>query len=238
MYSTDKYPAHPRDFPPTRAELVVKPDLLRVALSVSLEAEALAPALAQLRQACEQVRARAHERLALPVVFRPRNLVTDRAAPRGKLALSDEEHHRLVLEGWLEAPLAEGLDFWARGALLASLMSTCQDARADGRESKKLPRFDFGAVEARLAQPEAHREALLRHAAARARELAAALGSERAPLGVVECAPAGSVEQTLVSVEEVGLSLSVSWRLGVVGRENDGGGALASPAPVTPRQGG
>jgi hypothetical protein len=230
MTSIGKHYNRAPSFPAPRAELLVKPDLLRVSLSVSLESEAATSAFTQLRQACEQLRSRAQERLALSVVFRPRDVHMDTAATNNKLSFADEDSTRLVLEGWLEAPLAAGLDFWARSALVVSLVDLCQKTRSDSRESKKLPRFDFGAVEACLAQPEAHREALLRHTAARIREVAAALGSERAPLDVLECSPVGPVEQALVSVEQVGLSLPVTYRLGVVGHEHPPGGALVSPA--------
>ncbi|HEX8438830.1 hypothetical protein, partial [Archangium sp.] len=80
----------------------------------------------------------------------------------------------------------------------------------------KRPRFSFGTVEALVSKPEAHREELLRRFVARVRELATAAGSPEAPLRAVDCSVPGPVEQSPVSLEEVGLSLNVACRLDVV----------------------
>ncbi|ATB29164.1 SIMPL domain-containing protein [Melittangium boletus] len=212
-FAKEKYSATFREPSTLRAELTVKPDLLRVSLSVSLEAEEVAQALPALRRACEQLQRRAQERLGAEVTFRPRDVRFDRASQK-KLSISEDDTAFVALEGWLETPLGAELDFWARGARVGSLVRTCQEAESDSRQSKKLPRFGFGAVEALVARPEAHREELLRRFVARVQETAAALGSAQAPLSVVECSPAGAVEQTPFSLEEVGLSLPISCQLG------------------------
>jgi hypothetical protein len=219
--NSEKYAVSVRESPPLRAELTVKPDVLRVPLSVSLEADEAAPLLASLRQACEQLRRRVQERLGTEVSFQPQNLRFDRGGGSKKLALTESDTHLLTLEGWLELPLAAEQDFWERAARLGALTRACQEAEGDSRQSRKLPRFGFGAARALVARPEAHRDELLRRYVARVRETAAALGSAGVPLSVVECVPAGAVEQTTHSLEEVGLSLPLTCRLGEGGASNE-----------------
>ncbi|WNG40749.1 hypothetical protein F0U61_48950 [Archangium violaceum] len=210
-----------------RAELIVRPDLLRVAFSVSLElTEGVDPALSVLQRACEQLHRRFQDALGPGVTLRPRNVRFDRSALK-KLAMPDEEATHTAVEGLFEVPLPSELDFWARSSRVATLARLCHAALGDSRQSKKLPRFSFGNVEALVAQPEAHRTELLRRSVTRARELASTVGSPEAPLHVVDCSAPGPVEQSPASLEEVGLSLHVHCRLGVVhapGRGEDRGG--------------
>jgi len=218
-FAKEKYSADFREPVVLRAELTVKPDVLRVSLSVSLEAEEAAQALPTLRRACEQLQRRAQERLATEVLFRPHGVRFDRPTQK-KLSLPDDDTAFVSLDGWLETPLAAEWDFWERGARMGTLVRTCQEAEADSRQSKKLPRFGFGAVQALVALPEAHREELLRRFAARVQEVAA-MGSAHAPLSVVECSLAGAVEQTPHSLEHVGLALPIACRLGVGGAPSE-----------------
>ncbi|WP_434384412.1 hypothetical protein [Melittangium boletus] len=219
-FNHEKYAAPFREPPPLRAELTIKPDVLRVPLSVALEADEAAPLLASLRQACEQLRRRVQERLGTEVGFRPQDLRFERGGHK-KLALAESDTHQATLEGWLEVPLAAEHDFWERATRLGTLTRACQEAEEDSRQSRKLPRFHFGAARALVARPEAHRDELLRRYVARVRETAAALGSAGVPLTVVECQPAGAVEQTTHSLEEVGLSLPLTCRLGEGGAPSE-----------------
>lgn len=201
---------------PIRAELVVRPDLLRVSFSVSLDTEGIDQALPLLQRACEQLQRRAREATGTEVTLRPRDTRFNRSAPK-KLSLPEDDDRTFVaVDGLLVVPLPAELDFWARGSRVGSLVRVCHEVERDSREMKKQPRFGFGSVEAFVSQPEAHRTELLRRFVERARELASALGSAEAPLQVVDCAPVGAVEQTPVSLEEVGLSLQVQCRLDVV----------------------
>ncbi|KFA87412.1 hypothetical protein [Archangium violaceum] len=201
---------------PIRAELVVRPDFLRVSFSVSLDTEGIDQALPLLRRACEQLQRRAREATGAEVTLRPRDTRFNRSAPK-KLSLPEDEDRTFVaVDGLLVVALPAELDFWARGSRVGALVRVCHEVERDSREMKKQPRFGFGSVEAFVSQPEAHRAELLRRFVERARELASALGSAEAPLQVVDCAPAGAVEQTPVSLEEVGLSLQVQCRLDVV----------------------
>lgn len=217
----EKYASPLHEPAPVRAGLVVRPDLLRVSFSVSLETEGIEQTLPLLRRACEQLERRAREATGTEVTLHPRNTRFNRSAPK-KLSLPEDEDRALVaVDGMLVVPLPAELDFWARSSRAGALVRVCHEVERDSREVKKNPRFGFGSVEAFVSRPEAHRAELLRRFAARAREMAATMGSSEAPLHVVDCAPAGSVEQTPVSLEEVGLSLDVLCRLDVV----RGGGA-------------
>ncbi|OJT17077.1 hypothetical protein BO221_47570 [Archangium sp. Cb G35] len=201
---------------PIRAELVVRPDLLRVSFSVSLDTEGIDQALPLLQRACEQLQRRAREATGAEVTLRPRDTRFNRSAPK-KLSLPEDDDRTFVaVDGLLVVPFPVELDFWARSSRVGSLVRVCHEVERDSREMKKQPRFGFGSVEAFFSQPEAHRAELLRRFVERARELASALGSAEAPLQVVDCAPVGAVEQTPVSLEEVGLSLQVHCRLDVV----------------------
>ncbi|HYO56136.1 hypothetical protein, partial [Archangium sp.] len=140
----------------------------------------------------------------------------NRSAPK-KLSLPEDEDRTFVaVDGMLEVPLPTELDFWARSSRVGALVRVCHEVERDSREVKKHPRFSFGSVEAFVSQPEVHRAELLRRFVARMREVATAAGSSEAPLHVVDCVPPGSVEQTPVSLEEVGLSLNMLCRLDVV----------------------
>lgn len=199
---------------PVRAEYTVRPDVLRVSLTVSLETEESAKALSVLQRTCEQFQRRVREALGADLTMKPREARFGRAT-KGKLSL-DEEERTITVESLLEVPLPAELDFWARGARLETLSRLCHEAQRDSHASKKLPRLSFSTIEARVLQPEAHRAELLRRFVTRARELAEAAGSPAAPLHVVDCTTPGAVEQTPISLEEVGLSLSISARLDVV----------------------
>ncbi|HEY0096762.1 MAG TPA: hypothetical protein VGB96_20690 [Archangium sp.] len=209
----EKYASPLHEPAPVRAELVVRPDLLRVSFSVSLETEGLEQSLPLLQRACEQLQRRAREATGAEVTLRPRDTRFNRSAPK-KLSLPEDEDRAFVaVDGLLVVPLPAELDFWARSARVGALVRVCHEVERDSREVKKQPRFSFGSVEAFVSQPESHRAELLRRFVARVKELAAALGSPEAPLHVVDCGLPGPVEQAPVSLEEVGLTLNVLCRL-------------------------
>ena len=201
---------------PVRADLVVRPDLLRVSFSVALEAEGVEQGLPLLQRACEQLQRRSREALGTEVTLRLRDARFVKPAPKKLSFPEDDERTSVTVDGTLEVPLPEGLDFWARSSRVGTLARVCHELQHEGREEKRRPRLTFGNVEALVSQPESHRAELLRRFVARVRELAAAAGSPEAPLHVVDCAPAGPVEQAPASLEEVGLTLHVHCRLDVL----------------------
>lgn len=198
-----------------RAELVVRPDLLRVAFSISLESQGVGQTLPILRGASEQLQRRVRDALGTEVTLRLRDVRFNRSAPR-KLAIPEDDGAFIAVDGTFEVPLPTEWDFWARSIRVGTLVRVFHEAGNDSRQSKKLPRLGFGAVEPLVARPEEHRAELLRRLVTRARELAASVSSPEAPLHVVDCSAPGLVEQSPISIEEVGLSLNVQCRLGVV----------------------
>ncbi|QRN98411.1 hypothetical protein JRI60_04960 [Archangium violaceum] len=215
--------------PPVRAELVVRPDVLRISFSISLEVGGIEQGLPLLQRTSEQLQRRVRDALGTEVTLKLRDVRFNRSAPK-KLSLPEDENRAFIaVDGSLSVPLPAELDFWARGTRVGTLVRVCHEVERDSREEKKRPRFQFGSMEALVAQPEAHRAELLRRFVARARELATAAGSPEAPLQVVDCSLPGPVEQSPVSLEEVGLTLNVPCRLGVV--RGTGARDAESPAP-------
>ena len=212
MSIKDRYVPEPL---PVRAEFTARPDVLQVSFSVVLETDEPAQALPALQRACEQLQRRLRDAVGADVSLGLRGARFGRAT-RNKLALADDDGSVVSVEGLLEVPLPVELDFWARSARLGTLSRLCHDIERDSQSLKKSPHFSFSAVEARLLRPEAHRAELLRRFVTRARELAEAAGSPAAPLQVVDCSVPGPVEQSPISLEEVGLSLTIRSRLDVV----------------------
>jgi hypothetical protein len=210
---------------PVRAEFTVRPDVLRVYLTVSLETEEPAKALPTLQRTLEQFHRRLRDALGADATLLPRGARFSRPSKNNKLSLPEDDGTFVAVEGLLEVALPAELDFWVRGSRLGTLSRICHETERDSQLMKKSPRFSFTPIEARVAQPEAHRAELLRRFVTRARELAEAAGSPSAPLYVMDCTPPGAVEQTLISLEEVGLTLSLHSRLDVL------------PAPGTPLPG-
>lgn len=212
MSYKEKYVPEPL---PTRAEFTVRPDVLRVSLTVSLETDEPAQALPSVQRGCEQFQRRLRDALGADVTLVLRGTRFGRPT-RNKLSLPEEDDILVLVDGVLEVPLPEELDFWARGSRLGMMSRLCRETERDSHLLKKSPHFSFTAIEARLLRPEVHRAELLRRFVTRAREFAAAAGSPAAPLHLVDCSVPGSVEQSPLSLEEVGLSLDIRSRLDVV----------------------
>ncbi len=201
---------------PVRAELIVRPDVLRVSFSVSLEADGLEQNLPPLQRACEQLLRRVREVTGAEVSLALRDTRFSRPVSR-KLSLpEDDDRTFIAVNGQMTLVLPAELDFWARSSRAGTLTRACHELERDSREVKRSPRFEFSPVQALVAQPESHRVELLRRFVSRVRELTATVGSAEAPLHVVDCSPPGPVEQTPLSLEEVALALPILCRLDVV----------------------
>lgn len=119
--------------------------------------------------------------------------------------------HRCGVSGEVRWPLRG--DFWSRSVQLAQLVELADVLKTEAERRTPSLYVSYGEAEARIAQPEAHRSALLEQWVGRQRELAGLAGSEALPLHVLDLAPVGAVQQQTVSLEEVELSLAVSGRL-------------------------
>ena len=121
-------------------------------------------------------------------------------------------------EGTIEVTLAQDLDYWKRSELLITVAQTIR-AFARAREGQPADQqherqVTFGRSRVIVRDPEAFRAKLTERWVARARAFAAAAQGNEAPLSILDCAPPGEIVQKEQSLEEVGLYLAVSCRLG------------------------
>ncbi len=116
----------------------------------------------------------------------------------------------------LEMPLTPEMDWWNRAQLGAAVCVLSRTLAGEARKQKPVIEVMFQQPVALVRDPERHRPEVLRRWVERARELAAAAQSERAPLYVVACDPPGDVAQHPVSVDEVRLTLDLRGRVDVV----------------------
>ncbi|HEX8435323.1 hypothetical protein, partial [Archangium sp.] len=132
----EKY-SGPHELPPVRAELVVRPDLLRVSFSISLEAEGLDQGLPLLQRACEQLQRRVRDAVATEVLLRPRDARFTRSPPKKLARPEDDDWSFFAVDGTLAVQLPEELDFWARSRRVGALARTCHELERDSWEEKK-----------------------------------------------------------------------------------------------------
>jgi hypothetical protein len=132
----------------------------------------------------------------------------------GKAADSEPAEAAVVVDGTVEVPLAPSLDYWARSRLLAGITRVTQDLTAAAKKAEDEGRgATFEQPRPVVKEPEAHRAELSARWIRRARAFAEAAQAAAAPLYLVDCAPPGEIEQRAISLEEIGLSLSVACRL-------------------------
>lgn len=193
------------------AELVVRPDHLQVRFQLGVDVDSPDQGSSLLKEACDVLQRRARDATGMEVRLRPRDVQFGAATSRKLKLPEDEDRSGVTVDGVLEMPLGPSLDFWSRSAKVASLMRVCQELMREAREEKGRPRARFGPPVPRVAQPEEHRAELLRRLGARLFEFQTTLAPSQVPLRPAECVPPGPVEQTPVSLEEVALSLRVTW---------------------------
>jgi len=85
------------------------------------------------------------------------------------------------------------------------------DARKDVKDGSRGARFDELRPAVKDAEP--HRAKLVARWVTRARAFADAAETEAAQLHLIECTPPGEIEQKVISLEEIALSLAVSCRV-------------------------
>jgi hypothetical protein len=207
-YESDTVP----ETPATEEGLKVRPDVLVMSFAFRHETESLEQALPKLKAAVDQyVRATTEATRA------------SKAEVSVKMGGFEREYGKsmggtqAMAHGVLEVSLPESLDFWARAALVATLVRVGGELTAAAEKANAGLRVTFGFPEARVRDPEARRAELTKRWVERARGFMALAQSERAPLQVVGCQPPDEVKQQAVSVDEVVLSLAVSCRLDTVG---------------------
>ncbi|AKJ07991.1 Hypothetical protein AA314_09617 [Archangium gephyra] len=197
--------------PPIKAVeegLKVRPDVLRVSFAFRQEAESLEQAVPKVKAAVERYVRAAAEASKVEVAVKMKGV----GLASGKRMAGNET----MAHGVLEVALPEAQDFWARTALVATLVKVGSQEAAAAEKANTGLRATFGFPVAQVRDPEARRDELLKRWVERARGFSAQAQSERAPLQLVACEPPGAVKQEPESVDEVVLSLAVSCRLDAV----------------------
>lgn len=204
----------------TRGELVVRPDLVCVPFVLRLEGAEAKATLASLEKASEAVQARFSAATKGQSTMKMLGVnVRKFATGKAKTAENDEPLQFVItVDGSVEVPLGDG-NYWDRARLLSSLVEASHDSKPlIPPAPEEQPQLDaaFGAPEVKVRDPEAHRAELVKRWVERTRTFAKAAESEKAQLNVVNCDPPNAIAQNVISVEQVGLSLSVQCRIDVV----------------------
>jgi hypothetical protein len=200
--------------PAPKDDLIVRPDILRTSFQVQLLGTfASQDALSRLQQECERLRRHLREASGAEVTLKQSGVLLAPAPARKLRIPEDDDDARTGVEGTLELPLPDSVDFWARSARMTALQRACHELASADRKERGRPTFGFGTPRALVAEPELHRAELLRRFVARVQEFSAAASTTEAPLRVVDCTAPGPVIQTPISLEAVGLSLQFSYRL-------------------------
>ena len=196
----------------TLRSLVVKPDVLTTTFRLQAQAGDM-HALTALRAQVEELTRRAKTATSDATEVR----VTGLALRRLSTGKSAAEMRAAVVDGCIEVPLPDSLDYWARARLVLSLDDLTRGfaATLSAREVEPRPEIAFGSASATLKNPEAHRAALTRAWVERAQGFASAAESAAAQLELVDCSPPDEIVVTPISLEEVALSLRLACRLGV-----------------------
>jgi hypothetical protein len=130
----------------------------------------------------------------------------------------------VVVDGSIEVRLTPDLDYWARSRLLASLSQATKEIADATRAVKDGSRgSSFDQMRPLVKDAEAFRPKLTERWIQRARAFADAAQAQPAPLYLSDCAPPGQIEQKVISLEEIGLSLAVTCKIDVLRSGKDRG---------------
>jgi len=203
-----------------RGTLVVRPDLACVAfvLRVSDVADPKA-ALGLLQHAVLAVKSRFGAPYGSASTLKMLGATVVPAPDHGKAKSDAPPRFVVTVDGSIEVPLAADADYWTRANIVSALVQASEKpgpllpAAAEGDPEIV---FAFGSPELKVQDPESFRAELVKRWVERARAFAHVAESEGAPLRLVACEPPNVINQTTISLEQVGLSLPVSCRIDVV----------------------
>lgn len=217
-YSSVSAPSAPSDFSPpsrggVRADLVLRPDALEMGFALRETDADPQRALAAAQAAVEELRRRMDQATGSGAGVR---MCGAQVSPiqRGKAADDEAAEYAVTVDGTVEVPLAASLDYWARARLVMAIrqhtdaLHAAAAAAPDGRRGAS-----FEAPRPVIKDPEAHRGALTDRWLKRARAFADAAQAGAAPLHLLDCAPPGEIQQQVISLEEIGLSLAIECKL-------------------------
>lgn len=201
----------------TRGELVVRPDIVCVPFVLRLEGPDPKVILATLEKATEAIQVRFSAATSAQMSM---TMLGVHVANVGSSKAKTDEPPRFVVtaDGSIEVPLGD-TNYWGRARLLSSLVQASHESKPlipPPPEEQPQLEAAFGAPEVKVRTPEVHRAELIKRWVERTRTFAKAAESEKAQLNVVNCEPPQAIVQNVISVEQVGLSLSVQCRIDVV----------------------
>ena len=195
-----------------RTGLKVRPDLLTVPFSLRVLGEE--PALLdQLRRRVENMQARL--KAATGGVGEARVTGLSREQLPKKIR---DVNQATRIDGCLEIPLAETMDYWARAKLVLAVNQVVDEMRSMDAEAEPQIAGFFDEPRAGIKDAERYREQLTTAWVARMRQFIAVAQSEAAPLEIVECSPPTEILEARISIEEVVLDLKPSCKLDVLAR--------------------
>ncbi len=190
------------------ASLILRPDHLRVEISVQVLEQEVTRAVALVESAVdaatrELTGALPGTRVLLAGLDLRRNL--DKSSRAG------HEIAAVVCSGHIHVPLAAEASYWPRARAVATLHAILAAAAAAGAKLKHPIQLGFGPALALVDDPEQHRVALIERWLARARELATRAQAQAlcGALHLRECAVPGPVSQHPRSLDEVELRLAL-----------------------------
>ncbi|MFS8068795.1 MAG: hypothetical protein ACMG6S_20740 [Byssovorax sp.] len=203
------------------AGIVVRPDLVCFPFALRTTALDSDKAVAALRAAVDGLGQRVGAATGGALKVRMRGFAI---APAGttKKSGGGEEDLAATVDGAFELPLAEGLDYWARTRLVASIEGAIAretirkeegEAPAPAANAAPVVKASFSSAQPQVKEPEAYRARLVDQWVKRARIFTEAAQNPAAPLLITDCATPGEIAQRSVSNEEVALSLSITCRI-------------------------
>jgi hypothetical protein len=192
-----------------RTGLTLRPDVLTIPFSLKIDDDP--NALDRLRKRVEELQTRLRAATGGAGEARVTGLSRVTADPS-----KAEAKAAIRIDGCLEIPLAEALDYWARAKLALAVAQAIDGMRSmDDRSEQPIASF-FDEPRAGIKQPERYREELTRSWVERMRKFAVLAQSDAAPLEIVECAPPSEILEARISLEEVVLDFKPSCKLDVV----------------------
>ena len=211
-----------------RGELIVRPDAVSIVFAFREEGPDAQQAFASLEAAIGDMERRLKEATSGAASVRMCGIAIQRA-PGGKADDGSEGAVSVVVDGSIDLGLAPELDYWKRGRLLAAVAKVTKAiaasfGKAPDGEAKPERAARFNEPVVMVKDLEAHRAKLLERWTRRARAFGDAAQTAAAPLHLMDCAVPAQIEQHVVSLEEVGLSLPVTCRLDVLGGRPDRAG--------------
>ncbi len=190
------------------ASLVLRPDHLRVEISVHVQDLEVLRAVALVESAVD---AAARELATVLPGARVHMAGLDLRRNLDKSSRAGHDIAAVVCSGHVHVPLAADATYWPRARALASLHATLAAAATAGSKLKHPLQLAFGPALALVDDPEQHRLPLITRWLAHARELATQAQSQSlcGALHLRECTVPGPVTQHPRGLEEVELRLAL-----------------------------